>query len=93
VVEKFMRERLSPQVRLKEAGEGLRALGAAVRELPALVRSAQAITLMLDEGGLKLHPETVRGLAARRHRWGLGIALPWLIAAVTVAFALVRGFS
>lgn len=92
VVEAWMRDQLSPHTRLKEAGEGLKALAAAVKELPAFVRNTQVISAMLADGGLKLHPETVRQIAeAQSHRTRFSRLALWLVAAAGIG-ALVLWF-
>lgn len=60
VAERWMMEQVGPEARLREAAEGLNALGHIARHLPELVRNAEAVSAMLADGGLKLHPETVR---------------------------------
>jgi ubiquinone biosynthesis protein len=93
VVEAWMRDQLSPQARLKEAGDGLRALGRAVQELPEFVRNTQAISLMLAEGGLRLHPETARQIAeAQLHQTRLARLSLWLVAAAAAVGAVVWKF-
>jgi ubiquinone biosynthesis protein len=78
VVERFMLERLSPQARLREVGEGLKALGRAV---PQFVRNTETISQMLAGGGLKLHPEAVRQIAdAQWHQTRFARAILWLLA-------------
>jgi ubiquinone biosynthesis protein len=77
-----MLERLSPQARLKDVGEGLRALGRAVQELPNFVRNTEIISSMLASGGLKLHPETARQIAeAQMHQTRVTRTWLWLVAA------------
>ena len=63
VAEKWMMEQVGPEARLRDAAEGLNALGHLARNLPDLLRNAETISAMLAEGGLKLHPETVRRIA------------------------------
>lgn len=93
VVEAWMRDQLSPQARLKEAGDGLRALGRAVQELPEFVRNTQAISLMLAEGGLRLHPDTARQIAdAQLHQTRFARLSVWLIAAAAAVGAVVWKF-
>jgi ubiquinone biosynthesis protein len=88
-VERFMLDRMGPGARLKELGEGLKALAAVVRELPEFVRNSQALSLMLAGGGLKLHPDAVRAIAeAERHRTRFARVLPWL-AVIAIAGAAV----
>ena len=79
VVERFMVERLSPQARLREIGEGLKMLG---RALPQFVRNTETISRMLADGGLKLHPETAHQIAeAELHRTRFARISLWLVAA------------
>jgi ubiquinone biosynthesis protein len=63
VAEKWMMEQIGPEARLRDAAEGLNALGHLARNLPDLLRNAETVSAMLAEGGLKLHPETVRRIA------------------------------
>jgi ubiquinone biosynthesis protein len=93
VVEAWMRDQLSPQKQLREAGEGLKALGAALRELPDFVRNTQAISLMLAEGGLRLHPETAKEIAAAQlqHTRFSRLSL-WLVAAAAGIGAVIWRF-
>jgi len=82
VVQQWMLERLSPTSRLREAGEGLKALGKAVQELPAFVRNTELISLMLAEGGLRLHPESARQIAeAQLHQTRFARFSLWVVAA------------
>jgi ubiquinone biosynthesis protein len=93
VVEAWMRDQLSPHTRLKEAGEGLKALAAAVKELPAFVRNAQVISAMLADGGLKLHPETARQIAeAQLHQTRFSRLSLWLVAAAAGIGAVIWRF-
>ena len=52
-----------PEARLRDAAEGLSALGRLAQHLPDLLRNAEVVSTMLSEGGLKLHPDTVRRIA------------------------------
>lgn len=63
VAERWMMEQIGPEARLRDAAEGLNALGHLARNLPELLRNAEAVSAMLADGGLKLHPETVRRIA------------------------------
>jgi len=64
VVEKWMLEQIGPEARLKEMGDGVNALSRLARELPQLLRNAEVVSTMLADGGMRLHPETVRQIAA-----------------------------
>ncbi len=63
VVERWMIERLGPEARLREVGDGVNALGRLARDLPQLLRNAEMVSLMLADGGMRLHPDTIRQIA------------------------------
>jgi len=79
LIEDWMIENRGPEAMIARGGveiaEGL-------ARLPALVRASDKMLTDLGEGGLKLHPDTVEGLA-QRGRGGHG--------GLTVALALVAG--
>jgi len=58
VVEKWMIEHLGPEGRLREAADGMSALGRVAQNLPQLLRNAEIISAMLADGGVRLHPES-----------------------------------
>jgi ubiquinone biosynthesis protein len=93
VVERWMLERLSPVEKLREVGDGLRALGRAVQELPAFIRNAELISLMLAEGGLRLHPDSAQQIAqAQLHQTRFARLSLWLVAAAAGIAAVVWRF-
>jgi ubiquinone biosynthesis protein len=63
VVERWMLEHMGPQAQLRDAAEGMTAIGRLARELPQLLRNAEAVSTMLAQGGLRLHPETAREIS------------------------------
>ena len=63
VAERWMMQQIGPEARLRDAAEGLNALGHLARNLPDLLRNAETVSAMLAEGGLKLHPDTVLRIA------------------------------
>jgi ubiquinone biosynthesis protein len=63
VAEEWMLRNLGPEARLRDVGEGVSALGKLAQNLPELLRNAEAISAMMADGGLKLHPETTRRIA------------------------------
>jgi len=77
LIEAWMRENRGPEARAARASaDVLRG----IERLPSLVRAADRMLEHLDEGGLKLHPETVRRMAreqarARRSAWPIWAAL------------------
>ena len=62
-VERWMIENMGPEARLRDAAEGMNAIGKLARDLPAILRNAEEISQMLAEGGLRLHPDTARQIA------------------------------
>ncbi|MDE1938798.1 MAG: 2-polyprenylphenol 6-hydroxylase [Alphaproteobacteria bacterium] len=63
VVERWMLDRLGPEARLREAAEGMGALGRVAQHLPQLLRNVEVVSTMLADGGLRLHPDTARQIA------------------------------
>jgi ubiquinone biosynthesis protein len=63
VVEKWMIAQIGPEARLREMGDGVNALGRLARDLPQLLRNAEIVSAMLADGGMRLHPDTVRQIA------------------------------
>jgi len=63
VVETWMIESVGPEARLRDVGEGVTALGRLARDLPQLLRNAEVVTAMLADGGMRLHPDTIRQIA------------------------------
>ncbi len=67
VVESWMVDRFGPEARLRDAAEGMGALGRVAQNLPQLLRNAEIVSAMLADGGLRLHPETARQIAEAQH--------------------------
>ncbi|HEY5048683.1 MAG TPA: 2-polyprenylphenol 6-hydroxylase [Rhizomicrobium sp.] len=65
-VERWMIENLGPEARLRDAAEGVSALGRLARDLPQTLRNAEIVSTMLAEGGLRLHPDTAAQIALAR---------------------------
>jgi ubiquinone biosynthesis protein len=63
VVERWMLEHMGPQAQLRDAAEGVSALGRLARDLPQLLRNAETVSSMLADGGLRLHPDTAREIS------------------------------
>jgi ubiquinone biosynthesis protein len=63
VVERWMLEHMGPQAQLRDAAEGMSALGRLARDLPQLLRNAETVSSMLADGGLRLHPDTAREIS------------------------------
>jgi len=86
VVERWMRETLSPETRLREAAEGLGDFG---RTLQTIVREAGHAAANLAQSGVRLHPDSAMMIAdeeVRRTRH-IRIAI-WIGALALVVIAL-----
>jgi ubiquinone biosynthesis protein len=89
VVERWMVESVGPEARLRDAAGGLEALSRAAQHLPQLVRDAESISQMLAEGGLRLHPDTMRHFAEVQIRRARHIRIAiWIAAAALAAIAV-----
>jgi ubiquinone biosynthesis protein len=63
VIEDWMLENLGPQARLRDAAEGVQALGKLAQSLPKLAKHAEQVSTMLRDGGVRLHSDTVQEIA------------------------------
>lgn len=85
VAEKWMHENMGPEAALTRAGETFGALGKLAQDLPQLVKNAEELSQMVAEGGVRLHPDTARAIAAEQERQ----SRPWRAAVVILALAIV----
>ncbi len=89
VVREWITRNLGPVGRIEEVGEGARAVGKIVGEVPALLGRAAMLSERIDDltrDGFVLAPQSLKGIGeaeARRNRWST-VAL-WLIAALLAA--------
>jgi ubiquinone biosynthesis protein len=81
VAEKWMSENMGPEAALTRAGETFGALGKLAQDLPQLVKNAEELSQMVAEGGVRLHPDTARAIAAEQERQ----SRPWRVAVVLLA--------
>ena len=63
VVEMWMVDHLGPEARLKDAAEGLTNFGRLAQNIPQLLRDTEIISAQLAEGGLRLHPSSLKAIA------------------------------
>lgn len=84
LIEDWIADTMGPEARLREAADGL---AQAVGHLPRLLEGAEKIAVMLAEGGLRLHPETVRALRAPP-RGAAPLTVPWVIVALALLVLL-----
>jgi len=95
VAEKWMTVNMGPEAALTRAGETFGALGKLAQDLPQLVRNAEEFSQMVAEGGVRLHPDTARAIAAEQERqsrpWRLAVVALAALIAVALIFVLWRG--
>jgi ubiquinone biosynthesis protein len=84
LIEQWMIENRSPQARLKQATADAISLA---ERLPTLAERAERAINDLADGGLRLHPDTVRQFAEARRRGGLR-AWQILLAALVVVLVI-----
>ena len=68
VIETWMVENLGPEARLRDAADGLTSLGKLAQNLPQVLRDTEVIASQLADGGLRLHPDSVRAIAMAQLR-------------------------
>ena len=68
VIEAWMIENIGPEARLRDAAEGLSSLGKLAQNIPQLLRDTELIASQLADGGLRLHPDSVLGIATSQLR-------------------------
>lgn len=82
LIERWMVANLGPQARLRNGAVGLRN---AIERLPRFMGDVERVVGMLGDGGLRLHPDTIKSLTPPHRRNLLSVYLPWaLVAALTV---------
>jgi len=95
VAEKWMHENMGPEAALTRAGETFGALGKLAQDLPQLVKNAEEFSQMVAEGGVRLHPDTARAIAAEQERqsrpWRVAVVLLACVIAAALIFILSRG--
>ena len=79
MIEGWMRSNLGPQARIKDTV--VNAVTTLERLPRMLAQTEQAYSAMMN-GGLKLHPDTVKAMRGEGRRKGLPGWLPWVLAAV-----------
>jgi ubiquinone biosynthesis protein len=81
----WMRENRGPEARAREA---LEETAATVRRLPVIARRLEAALTDLAEGGLRVHPDSLRAMGGDHGRCG-GRSAPWWLVAALLALLLV----
>jgi ubiquinone biosynthesis protein len=91
IVEQWMVDQVGPQARLKDAAEGMTSIGRAISALPEVLRNAEQIAAMLSGGGIRLHPDTAREIAAAEVRSTAHVRIAvWIGAAALAIIALAQ---
>jgi ubiquinone biosynthesis protein len=95
VAEKWVSENMGPEAAFARAGETFGALGKLAQDLPQLVKNAEELSQMVAEGGVRLHPDTARAIAAEQERqsrpWRVAVVMLAVVIAATLIFVLWRG--
>ncbi len=82
LIERWMIANLGPEARLRNGVNGLRS---AVERLPRFMNDVERVASMLGDGGLRLHPDTVKSLTRPRRGAIASHYLAWgLVAVLTV---------
>jgi ubiquinone biosynthesis protein len=89
VIERWMLEHLGPEARLKDAAVSLTSVGRLAQNLPQLIRETELIAAQLAEGGIRLHPDSVRAIARSTSQNARNLRLALMIAAGAVALLAV----
>ena len=85
VAERWVSDNMGPEAALTRAGETFGALGKLAQDLPQLVKNAEELSQMVAEGGVRLHPDTARAIAAEQERQ----SRPWRVAVVVLTCVIV----
>jgi ubiquinone biosynthesis protein len=94
VAERWMSDNMGPEAALTRASETFGALGKLAQDLPQLVKNAEELSQMVAEGGVRLHPDTARAIAAEQERqsrpWRMAVVILTCVIAIALIFALQR---
>ena len=89
VAEKWVSVNMGPEAALNRAGETFSALGKLAQDLPALVKNAEELSQMVAEGGVRLHPDTARQIAAEQERRSRPSRIALIVVLAVIAVALI----
>jgi ubiquinone biosynthesis protein len=98
VVEKFMTDYIGPEARVREAADAAGHLARIATRLPDMIEkledAAIVVTDMVDEEGVRLHPETAKAIGEAEARGTRsGRVAMWVGAGALVAMALAALFG
>lgn len=89
VAEKWVSENMGPEAALTRATETFGALGKLAQDLPQLVRNAEGLSQMVAEGGVRLHPDTAKQIAAEQEKRSRPTRVALVAVLAVIAAALV----
>ena len=82
LIEDWVRENRGPEARLKDAAQDL---GESLQRLPRLISDVERASSQIARDGLRLDPQSARGLGSGSRDWGSRIALAIAAAALVAA--------
>jgi len=91
IVEEWMVANLGPEARLREAAEGISNLGRLAQHLPQVLQDTEMIAGQLADGGLRLHPDSVRAISTSQLRRTRHVRIALWIAAGALGFIAFSG--
>lgn len=92
IIERWMVENLGPEARLRDAAEGLTSIGRLAQHLPQVLRDTELIAGQLADGGLRLHPDSVRAVAQMQLRRTRHVRVALWIAAGALGIIALGGY-
>ncbi len=81
VIETWMIDHLGPEARIRDAAEGLTNIGRLAQNIPQLLRDTELIAGQLGDGGLRLHPSSIREIALLQSKHARPVRIALAIAA------------
>lgn len=91
IIEQWMVENLGPEARLRDAAENITHLGRLAQHLPQVLRDTELIAGQLADGGLRLHPDSVRAVAQMQMRRTRHVRIALWIAAGALGIIALGG--
>jgi len=92
VIETWMVDNLGPEARLRDAADGITSLGKLAQNIPQLLRDTELIASQLADGGLRLHPDSVKAIAITQIRRTRHVRVALWIAAGALGMIALRLF-
>ena len=91
IIEEWMVANLGPEARLREAAEGISSLGRVAQHLPQVLHDTEIIAGQLADGGLRLHPDSVRAISTSQLRRTRHVRIALWIAAGALGLIAISG--